>query len=225
MTCKVCPPSQRASLKPCRARLAQSGMIQDVDGDSREPGGLSRDVEPGRRRPMRPSATSGIRWPSSSYGHHTRESRLSTLSGIVSRVRRPSRVRPDVNRPPHELFTHIVAHSVLPGVLLILGIAFLSCVIVEPYNYRQVAQDSRIVSGVWFLVGFLGAVCSYKNIKCLKYIHQVVVILECRLMRSSATLMWYLSLSVGCNICWRFTTCLSKLLWVFGPFIRYVIPG
>ena len=198
-------------------------MIRDVERDGREPGGLIRDVEPGRGEPMLPRTISGIRWPSSLYGHDTRESRLSTLSGIVSRVRRPSRVRPDVSRPLHELLTHIIAHSVLPGVLLILGIAFLSCVIVEPYHYRQVAQDSRIVSGVWFLVGFVGVVCSYKNIKCLKYIHQIVVILECRLVRSSATLMWYFSLSMACNLCWKFTTCLSKLLWVFAPFIRYVI--
>ena len=241
MTCKVCAPSQQGSLRPCRAHLAQSGLIRDVERGHREPGGRFQDVErghrdssgrirdfeQGRREPRLPGATSGIGWPPSSYGQDNRESRLFTLSGVVSRVWRTSRVRHDVSGPLHELFAHIFGHALLPLILLILGIGFLSCVIVEPYNYRQVAHDSKIVSGIWFVVGFVGAVCSYKNIKCLKYIREVVVILECRLARNSTTipLLIYLSLSIGCNVCWKLTIFISKLLWVFGPFIRYVIHG
>lgn len=217
MTCKVCPPGQWGSLRPCRARMAQSDLIRDVERSHGELSDLIRDVEPG--------ATSSIGWPSSLYVHDNRESRLSRLSGVVSRARRPSRFRHDVSRPLGELFAHIFGHSLVPLILLILGIVFLSSVIVQPYNYRQIADDSKLLSGIWFVVGFIGAVCSYKNLKCLKYIRQIVVILELGFVRSSATFMWFLSLSMWCNVCWRFTKIISKLLWVFGPFIRYVIHG
>ena len=236
MTCEVCPPSQRGPLSPRRVRLPQSSMIRDVERGRRNPGGLIQNVErdhrdprgpildfeQGRREPRLPRASSSIGWPLSSYGHDNRESRPSTVSGVVSRIRRPSRVSYDVSRPLHGLFVHIFGHSLLPLIILILGIAFMSCIIVQPYNYRQVAENSKIVSGVWFVVGFIGAVCSYKNFKCLKYIHEIVWIFERRLVRSSPTLMWYSSMPIGYNLCRKFTTLVSRLLWVLGPFIRYV---
>ena len=223
MSCKVCPPSQPESLIPYRARLAQSGPIRDVERGRREPSGLIQDVEFGRREPRLPGSTSGIGWPSSLHGHDHHEPRRSPLSGAISRVRRPSRVPPNMSRSLPQLFAHIFGHSLLPLILLFLSVYFLSSVIVEPYNYRQIAHDSKIVAGVWFVVGFIGAVCSYKNIKCIKYIHEFVVILEGGLVRSSASLIWCSSLSIGCNFCWKLTTFISKLVWVFGPFIRYVI--
>lgn len=222
MSCKVCPPSQPESLIPYRARLAQSGPIRDVERGRREPGGLIQGVEFGRREPRLPGSTSRIGWPSSLHGHDHHEPRRSPISGAISRVRRPSRVPPDISRSLPQLFAHIFGHSLVPLILLFLSVYFLSSVIVEPYNYRQIAHDSKIVAGVWFVVGFIGAVCSYKNIKCIKYIHEFVGILEGHLARSSDTHMLY-SLSIGCIFCWKFTTFISKLVWIFGPFIRYVI--
>ena len=221
MTCKVCPPSQQGSLRPCRARLAQSGLTRYVDAQ-RDHRGPIRDVEQDGRGIRLPRTTFSAGWPPL-YGHDNHESRLSTRSSAVPIDWPPSRVRHNINRPLHELLAHIFGHSLVPLVILIICIAFQSCVIVQPSDYRQIAEDSKIVSGVWFAVGFVGAVCSYKNIKCLKYIHEILAILESRFVRSSATFMWYLSLSIGCKICWKFTLFISKLLWVVGPFIRYVI--
>ena len=130
------------------------------------------------------------------------------------------RTRQAYEGPWQRAIASIFSFSILPLSISCYGVYLISSVVVEPYNWRFVAENSNFMAGLWFFVGFGGAVCSYMNLRRLPAIARVWFSLKGFADRRYPRLMPYLCLVQHLGGYRTFLLFMLKLLWILGPFMR-----
>lgn len=151
-------------------------------------------------------------------GH--RGPRRSVAPSIASQT---SQTRLGYRGPWHGAIASIFSFSILPLSISLYGVYLMSSIVVEPYNWRFVAESSKFMAGLWFAVGFGGVVCSYMNLRRLPAIARVWVSLKDFADRKYPRFMPYLYLVQHLGGYWSFLLFLSKLIWILGPSLMYVL--